>query len=164
MTEHGRRGTVTGRLRWAGIGGTILVLAALTAVAVQGQSPAPSPSGEVLPGEPNPPWDDGALPATIDPNLVNVHPRTWEHVLVGPDGRTANVYFWNGVPECYGLADVQVTSTDTGVRILVFTGEVEGADACVDLAQLYRTVVVFDERVIEGGDLLDLPSGSARGV
>ena len=49
-------------------------------------------SAPVLPGEPNPPRDDGALPATADPSLVNVRPRTWEHVLVAPDGRTITVY------------------------------------------------------------------------
>jgi hypothetical protein len=69
------------------------------------------------------------------------------------------VYFWNGAPECYGLARVDVTQSDGETRILIWTGEVPGVEVCVDTAHLYRTVVVLDERTITGGDLFDLPSG-----
>ena len=82
---------------------------------------------------------------------------------MGPDGRTANVYFWNGTPECYALADVEVTTDDRGTRILLHTGEIPGAQACTDEVQLYRTVVVFDDRIIAGSSILDLPSGGIGG-
>ena len=75
---------------------------------------SPGASRPILPGEPNPPWDDGALPAVIDPTLVNAHPRTWSHVLVAPDGRTLDVYFWNGAPECAGLARVDGKAQPVG--------------------------------------------------
>jgi hypothetical protein len=43
------------------------------------------------------------------------------------------------------------------------TGEIPGAQACTDEVHLYRTVVVFDDRIITGGDLFDVPSGSIGG-
>jgi hypothetical protein len=114
----------------------------------------------VLPGEPNVPWDDGAFPAQARTDLVHVAPRTWDHVLLAPDGRTAVVYFWMGPEGCEGLADIETTPTDTGYRILVMTGDVPGAEACADVVQLYRSMVVLDTRVITGGEVFDLPSGS----
>jgi hypothetical protein len=114
---------------------------------------------EALPGEPNPPWDDGALPAEVTPGLENVRPVTWEHVLVAPDGQTLTVYFWNGPPACTGLADVQTERSDGEVSVGIRVGDVPGAEVCPAIAQLYRVVVVLDERVITGGSILDLPSG-----
>jgi hypothetical protein len=100
------------------------------------------------------------MPAQADPTLVNLRPRTWDHVLVGPDGRTLLVYFWNGTPACTGLGDVQVTQGDGEPRIELWIGDVPGApEECPAVAQLYRTVVVLDERLIRGGELLDLPGG-----
>jgi hypothetical protein len=125
---------------------------------------SPQASPPVLPGEPNPPWEDGATPAEVNPALENIRPHRWDYVLVAPDGRTATVYFTNGVPECYGLADVQVTEASGGVRILLWVGDVPGAEVCVETVQLYRTVVVLDDRLVEGGSLLDLPSGFVGGA
>jgi hypothetical protein len=135
-------------------GGTSLVTA---------EDPSPAASGGVLPGEPNPPFDDGAIPAEVRSDLENVVPRTWDYVLVGPDGRTANVYFTNGTPECYALANVQVTNDDRGPRVILWTGEIPGVEACTEEVRLYRTVVVFDDIVIGGSSVLDLPSGGIGG-
>lgn len=151
------------RRRWAGIvagAGALLMVAAAGIAAVSAASPADSPP--VLPGEPGVPWDDGATPAEVRADLVDVGPRTWEHVLLAPDGRTATVYFWMGPAECDGLAGIDVTPTGTGYRILVSTGAVPGAQVCPDVARLYRSVVVLDERILSGGELLDLPGGSVR--
>ena len=150
------RGT---RRRWMGIGaltGSLLVASALGVAAVGAASQSPG----VLPGEPNVPWDDGAIVAVSRADLEGVHPRRWEHVLFAPDGRTASVYFTMGPETCEGLAGIQATSTGTGYRILVMTGDVPGAPAeCPATPQLYRSVVVLDERLITGGELLDLPGG-----
>jgi hypothetical protein len=129
---------------------------AMIAIAAFGGSAA---AQEALPGEPNPPWDDGALPAEVVPGLENVRPVTWEHVLVAPDGRTLTVYFWGGPPECSGLADAQAVEADGEVSIRLRVGDVPGAEVCAAIAQLYRVVVVLDGRVITGGSILDLPSG-----
>ena len=115
------------------LGAALVAVAAvlLVASAAVGQ-------GDVLPGELDPPWDDGAQPAEVTPGLENVRPVTWDHVLVGPDGRTLAVYFWNGPPECAGLADVQVGEGMGGTSILLWVGDRPGAEVCVDIAQLYR--------------------------
>jgi hypothetical protein len=142
--------------RWTGaaaLGATLLVASAMGISAVGAQSPG------VLPGEPNVPWDDGAFAAEIRTDLVHVAPRTWDHVLFAPDGRTAVVYFWMRPEPCEGLAGIETTPTESGYRILVMTGDVPGAEVCADVVQLYRSVVVLDERVITGGDLFDLPAG-----
>ncbi len=138
--------------------GTLLSMAVLGVAAVGAASPAAS-GAQVLPGEPNVPWDDGAIAAEPRADLVGVGPRTWEHVLFANDGRTATVYFWMGPPACDGLASVDATPTDTGYRILVMTGEVPGAAACPDVVQLYRAVIVLDDKVLSGGELFDLPGG-----
>jgi hypothetical protein len=145
--------------RWTGAAAltATLLAASVMGVAVAG---AASESPGALPGEPNVPWDDGAFAAQARPDLVNVAPRTWDHVLFAPDGRTAVVYFWMRSDACEGLAGIETTPTDTGYRILVMTGDVPGAEACADVVQLYRSVVVLDERVVTGGEVFDLPSGS----
>lgn len=151
--EGGRRGR-----RWAGMAAAVATLLVAGAAVAGAASPGVSP--QVLPGEPNVPWDDGATVAEPRTDLVDVGPRTWEHVLLAPDGRTATVYFWMGPAACEGLADIDVRPTDTGYRLLVMTGQVPGADVCTDIVQLYRSVVALDDRIISGGSLLDLPGGS----
>jgi hypothetical protein len=145
--------------RWraaTGLMASLLVASVMSVAAVGAVSESPG----VLPGEPNVPWDDGAFAAQPRVDLMNVAPRTWDHLLFAPDGRTAVVYFWMGPQACEGLAGIETTPTDAGYRILVMTGDVPGADACADVVQLYRSVVVLDERVVTGGQVFDLPSGS----
>lgn len=153
----GIEGGLKGR-RWAGVVAGVATLLVAAAATVGAASPGISP--QVLPGEPNVPWDDGATVAEPRADLVDVRPRTWEHVLLAPDGRTATVYFWMGPPACDGLAGIDVTPTDAGYRLLVMTGQVPDAEVCPEVVQLYRSVVVLDERIISGGSLLDLPGGS----
>jgi hypothetical protein len=158
-----RRPGTSGRVA-AGVVAVIGALLMGGAVLAQGGGASPEPaapaaSGDVLPGEPNPPWEDGALPASVHPDLVNVRPQRWDHVLVGPDGRTVNVYFTSGHPDCVGLADVRVTQGTGPAGIVLWVGDVPNAPACAEIAQLYRVVVVMDERLLRGGELLDLPAG-----
>jgi hypothetical protein len=134
---------------------SLLMATVLGISAVGAQSTSPG----VLPGEPNVSWDDGAFAADVRTDLVNVGPRPWDHVLFAPDGRTVVVYFWMRPESCEGLAGIETSPTDTGYRILVMTGDVPGAEVCADVVQLYRSVVVLDERVVTGGDLFDLPAG-----
>jgi hypothetical protein len=148
-----------------GIALAAVFVLATTAIALaqgSGATPLPEPSGSppaVLPGEPNPPWDDGATPAEPDPSLVAVRPIAWNDVLVAPDGRTLDVYFTNGDAACHGLARVDVAPSDSGVRIVVYVGDVANASPCPDTTQLYRTTVVLDAPAISGGNVLDLPAG-----
>jgi hypothetical protein len=137
----------------------LLTLASFSATSTAMSAATPAPSVPVLPGVPHPPFDDGATTADINPNLVDVHPRPWDQILVAPDGRTLTVYFWNGPAACEGLADVKVTPSDEGIEILVYTGELPDAQACPDVVEYYRTVVVLDSQVFSGGSLLDIPSG-----
>ena len=135
--------------------GSLLVASVVGIGAVGAASQSPG----VLPGEPNVPWDDGAFAAEARMDLQNVHPRTWDHVLFAPDGRTAVVYFWMRDQACEGFAGIETTPTDTGYRILVMTGDVPGSEVCADVVQLYRSVVVLDDRLVTGGEVLDLPAG-----
>jgi hypothetical protein len=63
------------RRRWLSLPLAALAAALLVPVALAQEASQP-----VLPGEPNPPWDDGALPAVVDPTLVDPQLRTWSHV------------------------------------------------------------------------------------
>jgi hypothetical protein len=149
----------TGR-RAGALVGSLLTATVMGIATVGAASQAPG----VLPGEPNVPWDDRAIAAQPRTDLVDVHPRTWQHVLFAPDGRTATVYFSMGPEACEGLAGIEATGTSSGARVLVLTGTVPGApEDCPATAQLYRSVVVLDDRLVTGGDLFDLPSGSLGG-
>jgi len=136
-----------------------LVTMGSSVVLAQGGGASPSNPGSdgpvsappIAPGEPNPPFEDGATVAEPRPGLVGIRQQAWEHVLVAPDGRTVTVYFWSGVPECHGLDRVDVVPAEGGVDINVFTGNVPGDQVCIELAQLYKVVVVLDAPVIGGG-------------
>lgn len=99
------------------------------------------------------PCADGSVPVVADPTLNDPQPTAWERIVVSPDGRTLEVYFWMGVMECNGLHSVEVTPTEGGVSVTVLTGLPEGVEAitCIDLAQLYRTSVTLETPLIEGG-------------
>jgi hypothetical protein len=99
------------------------------------------------------PETDGAIVAEPDPTIVDPSERPWEQIVVGPDGRTLTIYFWNGVEECYGLARVDVGRKDGVLDITLWTGHRPEAVArvCIELAHLYKTVVVLDEPIVTGG-------------
>jgi hypothetical protein len=150
-------------LRRAGFRLEALMLAGLMLVAgggavlAQETSPEPAPLGPdtpVMTEDPGvEPLEDGPIPAEPDPSMVDQVERAWEYVLVGPDGRTLSVHFWNGVETCYGLARVEVSRGEQSVDIRLWTGtRPEAVDmACIEIAQMYRTEVVLDEPILGGG-------------
>jgi hypothetical protein len=136
----------------------VLALAAgvLLATVGAGAAFAQSPDASVDPSTPvvGVP-DDGAIPVVPDPTVTGEQPVGWDHITVGPDGRTLTVYFWNGAQECYGLKDVQVEMVDGVPSITLMTGMQADAIAkiCIEIAQLYSTQVVLDEPILLGGAL-----------
>jgi hypothetical protein len=95
---------------------------------------------------------EGATPAVPDPRVRDTVPTTWEQIVVGPDGRTLTVYFWSGTEECYGLGEVEVARDGDRLTIALWTGRLaEAPEACIDIAQLYRTEVLLDEPLVVGG-------------
>jgi hypothetical protein len=111
------------------------------------------PGGEQLePGEePGGMSDDGATAVVPEDGLEDIIETPWDHVMVAPDGRTLTVYFWSGADSCYGLAGVEVDTTDGAPTITLQTGTRPGVEVCVALAQLYSTDVVLDDPIIGGG-------------
>jgi hypothetical protein len=109
-------------------------------------------SGAGEPGEePEGPSQDGATPVVPEDGLLDIIETPWDHITVGPDGRTLTVYFWSGAQECYGLAGVEVDLTGDVPTITVLTGTRPGVEVCIALAQLYSTQVVLEEPIIGGG-------------
>jgi hypothetical protein len=137
--------------------GLSLPLLGVSAVLAQSPSQVPGSSPDVaigIPsGEPVPvPGDDGATVAVPNPDLLNPQPAGWDHIVVAPDGRSLTVYFWSGVPECYGLQRVDVTPAAGGVDIQLYIGTVPpGNQVCIEIAQLYKVEIQLEAPVIGGG-------------
>ena len=95
-----------------------------------------------------------AIPAMPNPRVTGAAPTPWTRIDVAPDGRTLTVYFWNGAAGCYGMQDVQVTVVDGLTTVTVYTGMLPEAvnRLCIEIAQLYKTVVVLDAPILGGGD------------
>ena len=91
-----------------------------------------------------------ATPIEPDPAVLTPRPTAWDHVVVSPDGRSLEVYFWMGVEDCYGLHSVEVTPSDSGIGITLLTGTAADAEGrlCVALAQLYSTTVMLEAALI----------------
>lgn len=107
----------------------------------------PVSSGPVEPGVEG----DGAMLAEPQDGLTDIRTQGWDHIDVAADGRTLTVYYWNGVDTCYGLAGVIVGEADGVVTIELKVGTQPGVEACIEIAQLYKTIVVLDAPVIGGG-------------
>jgi hypothetical protein len=131
----------------------LLLATTLGAGAAVAQSPAAADPSAPVTGSPTGPDLGGAIPVVPDPAVTGEQPRAWESVTVGPDGRTLTVTFWNGAEACYGLKSVDVTVTDGVPTITLYTGMKPDAISklCMDIAQLYSTVVVLDEPILLGG-------------
>ena len=104
----------------------------------------------VLPGDPGPDAD-GATLAVPQDGLTNIRVQGWDHIDVAPDGRTLTVYYWSGVDTCYGLADVLVSDADGVVTIELQVGTIPGVEVCIEMAQLYKTIVTLEAPVLGGG-------------
>ena len=147
----------SGRRRMATMLGAVIIAVAAGTSTVGAATPSTTPPP--LRSEPNVPWDDGAVEAQVRTDLVNVHPRMWDHILLAQDGQSATVYFWMGPADCAGLGGIDVKPTDTGYRVIVEVGDVPGAEPCTDAVQLYRSVIELEDRILTGGEVLDLPGG-----
>jgi len=142
----------------AGLTGLLLLTLGGGAVAKGGASQPGNP-GTGLPVIPDPGagpivFDDDATPTVPIPGaIVDPQPTGWDHVTIWPDGRTVTVFFWNGVEACYGLDRIEVADVDGTPRITLFTGFRKDAAAirCVEMAQLYSTVVILPSPVLGGG-------------
>jgi len=138
---------------------TSLLAASLTTTAVSAQSASPpvigGPDTPVSSG-PNASGGpgigrDGATLAVPQDGLSDLRLQGWDHIDVAPDGRTLTVYFWNGVDTCYGLAAVDVTTVDGVVSVALQVGTLPNVDACIEIAQSYKTIVVLDSPLVLGG-------------
>lgn len=94
--------------------------------------------------------DTGATFIEPDPSIIDPRPSAWDHIIVSPDGRTLAVYFWMGIEQCYGLHSVSATPRAGGIDLLLMTGTPVGAEAidCIEIAQLYTTMVTLDQPLI----------------
>ena len=133
-----------------------LLLVAIGGGSALAQSPSVGPDQPVVGGPAvDVPAFDGATPAVPNPNVTGAQPVAFDHVTVGPDGRTLTIHYWHGVDGCYGLKDVTVTQTDDGYAITIWAGMLSEAinRMCIDMAQLYSVNVVLDAPVFTFGGL-----------
>jgi hypothetical protein len=159
--------TTTSRSRWPRLALTLLALASFAAVSptaalAQSEAPAASPSAssqapETICDPASPDMLETCLatatPIEPDDSLTSPTPVPFDHVTVSADGRTLTVYFWMGVQECNGLHSVEVEPTDGGITLSILTGIPDDAISriCIELAQLYSTVVTLDAPLIVDG-------------
>lgn len=87
-------------------------------------------------------------------DLVDVGETTWRKLEFHDGGRKVDVHFGNGVPECYGLDHVEVTTSDAGLDVRVFTGEVplEEGMGCILPLLGWVTTVDLGERLAFGSE------------
>jgi len=94
-------------------------------------------------GTPPAPGSGGAVRVSPDPTVVDLHRTAWDHIRISPNGKRLVVYFWMGAQDCYGLGKVKVVQDGGTLRIKLWTGTRAYAQdmACIDIAQLYKTVI-----------------------
>ena len=155
MSDSKRPGRRSSRLTLAIVASGLLILA--SAVSVAAASPDSSKGSGITnpgPGGGTPPeWSDGAIRIRPDSSVRSLQRQAWDHITVSPNGKKLTVYFWMGVQDCYGLGKVDVVRRDGPLKIKLWTGIRDGAEhmICIDLAQLYKTVIHLDRPIIGGG-------------
>ena len=100
---------------------------------------------------------DEPIPISAVPrdDLVDVREVPWYRIEVHPDGRTFEVYHVNGVEDCFGLDQVEVAATDSGLDVRVFTGDIPEVEFCNLPNVLYAITLELDEPMITGGRVED---------
>ena len=95
---------------------------------------------------------DEPLPVIAVPrdDLVDVREASWYRIEFQPDGRTLDVYYVNGVEDCFGLDRVEVAATESGLDVRVFTGDIPEVEFCNLPNVLYVTTLELDEPMITG--------------
>ena len=163
MSDELRTGTPRRSIRGACLLATLAIamLAPATVVAQSGGGAAGS-GGPDQPVASSPLPDapvvvtDGATLAVVDPTLQDLHPQPWDSISVSADGRTLTVYFYNGVADCYGLGKVDVSSDSGRLTVTLYTGRVPGSQVCVELAQLYKTIITLEQPLIVDGAAVEV--------
>ena len=142
---------------------TLVALASFAAVSpaiVAGQSPVPSeaPAMRVAPCEAPDPSEVAtclaeATPIEANPELENPAPVPFDHVTVGPDGRTLTVYFWMGAEPCSGLYGVETEAVEGGIALTILVGAPSDVASmtCIAIAELRSTVVTLDQPLVVDG-------------
>jgi hypothetical protein len=157
-----------------------LTLAACTAgaatAAENDRSPSPPASGGSQPGgggsqpvEPDPDEPIGGTPGPVDPapgdgathvtpvpGIQDPIPHAVDRISVGADGRTVTVYWYGGVEDCYGLAEVRVERDADGTLVItVLEGPRPSDDGvermCIEIALLKATTITLDEPLFVDG-------------
>lgn len=91
--------------------------------------------------------------ATPRDDLEEVREVGWRRIEIGPDGRTLEVHYLDGVPECYGLDRVEVSTNKAGLDVKVFTGRIPGVEFCNLPLLAWMTTVELDAPVVAGGQV-----------
>jgi hypothetical protein len=130
-------GVACGRLSDTGAGG--------------GAPEDPVTSSPVDPGDPIP----SPTPRIVEPTpgLTGVHPNAFDKA-VAVDGDTVRVEYYLGVEDCYGLDHVDVEYGEEVVIITLYSGNVPGAEVCIDIAEFVATIVDLDEP-LNGRQIVD---------
>lgn len=105
-----------------------------------------SPTGP----EPFDPGMDRALAVQPEPGIRNASPYAFDRISFAADGRTATIYYYGGVEECYGLAGASIMRNEDGTyAVTVLEGaRAAAADrACIEIALLKAVTVTLDEQL-----------------
>lgn len=79
--------------------------------------------------------------------LANIHPIDWDQADVSDDDRKVRVQFYDGIEECYGLADLKVEYRKDSIVVSLFGGTVPNAGVCIEIAVLKGVIVELTEAV-----------------
>jgi hypothetical protein len=88
-------------------------------------------------------------------DLIDVGETAWSKLEFHDGGRKVDVHFGNGVPECRGLSHVEMTTSDAGLDVRVFVGDLpfeESARFCNQPLLPWVTTVDLGERLAFGSD------------
>ena len=85
---------------------------------------------------------------------IDVREGRWSELVFRDGGRTLDVYFSAGVPQCYGLDRVEVTTDDAGLDVKVFVGSYppEEGMGCPAPMHSWVTTVDLGERLAFGSN------------
>lgn len=130
-----------------------ILLAACGDEVNRGAPPAVPPPANDLPTAAPPgvadPGAGGANPqvVAVRKDLQNVHPINWDKADVGASDESIRVQFYDGIEDCYGLADVKVDYQKDSIVVSLFGGTVPGAQICIEIAVLKATIIELTEPV-----------------
>ncbi len=95
--------------------------------------------------------DPVPLIAAPDTDVTNVREISWQRIEVEPGGRTLHVYYRDGPFDCRGLDRLEVSSSDAGLDVQVFSGYRSDSISCLAIAVPWVAIVTLDEPVVLGG-------------